>query len=138
MSRQEILVNVFTQLRNAGFVYNKGDFADKLDYNPSYVSSAFSGKRPNNLNAKFFRRILTTFPAVNETYLRTGCGEVLRTNNATYASGVLPFASVPGVPQTILDGLRAEQEVLHRRLNQIDQILDKLSKGYMTDHKHAC
>lgn len=139
MRRQEILLNVFTQLRKAGFVCNKGDFAQKLNYNPSYVSSAFSGSRPGNLSDKFFRRILTTFPAINESYLMTGCGEVLRgTAYEGYATGVLPFASAPGVPQNILDGLRAEQEVLHRRLNQIDRILVQLSGSVMYDCKRAC
>lgn len=50
-----------------------------------------------------------------------------------YATGILPFASVPGVPQNILDGLRAEQEVLHRRLNQIDRILAQLTGSIMND-----
>lgn len=128
MRRQEILLNVFTQLRNAGFVCNKGDFAKKLKYNISYVSSAFSGSRPGNLSDKFFQRILATFSAINESYLKTGCGEVLRgTAYEGYATGILPFATIPGVPQNILEGLRAEQEVLHRRLNQIDRILSQLT-----------
>ena len=69
----------------------------------------------------------------------TGCGEVLRgTAYEGYATGVLPFASVPGVPQNILDGLRAEQEALHRRLNQIDRILAQLSGSVAYDRKRAC
>lgn len=139
MRRQEILLNVFTQLRNAGFVCNKGDFAKKLKYNSSYVSSAFSGSRPGNLSDKFFRRILSTFPAINESYLMTGCGEVLRgAAYEGYATGILPFAPIPGVPQNILEGLRAEQEVLYRRLNQIDRILAQLTGSIVTDRKHAC
>lgn len=138
MSRHEILVNVFTQLRNAGFVFNKGDFASKLKYNSSYVSSAFSGSRPANLSDKFFRRILTTFPVVSEAYLMTGCGEVLRGQGTPYFSGILPFAPVEGVPQSILEGLLAEQEVLHRRLNQIDQMLARLTGSYTVERKRAC
>ena len=70
LTRSQILTNVFLQLRNAGYVYNKSDFARHLNYEGTYMSSRFSGNR--EVSDKTFARILTVFPQVSKTYLFSG------------------------------------------------------------------
>ena len=122
MTRSEILSNVFTQLRDAGFVYNKGDFARHLNYDPSYLSSRFSGNR--EISDKTFARILHVFPQVNRAYLFTGRGAILGENSG-------PREHVQSRPtisrgDSVVDALMAEREALLRRLEKINQVIDIL------------
>lgn len=135
MTRQEIFVNVFSQLKIAGIVRNKGDFARRLEYAPSYLSSAFSGNRPWNLSDKLFSKLLTVFPQVNETYVRTGCGEVLSCGTTQVLPGILTSTSIGH--STLLDSLIAEREAMYSRLDQINRIIEVLSPRELSI-KHAC
>lgn len=130
MTRSEILTNVFTQLRNAGFVYNKTDFARHLQYDQTYMSSRFTGNR--EISDKTFNRILKVFPQVNRAYLFTGEGEVLRTDFS-------PRLFLQGAPRensgdSLIDTLIAERDALQQRLDQINQVIDIL---FPRDMKNA-
>lgn len=126
MSRSEILTNVFTQLRNAGYVYNKTDFARHLRYDKTYMSSRFSGNR--EISDKTFARILKVFPQVNRTYLLTGQGQVLSIEEPRprLFGPTIPQASETG---SLLDSLIAERDGLQERLDRINQALDILCPG---------
>lgn len=123
MSRQEILTNVFLQLRTAGFVYNKGDFARRLNYDPCHLSSAFSGSR--SISRKLFNRILEIFPQVNSTYLRSGVGEVLNMPGPRQGSGII-FGERQNQVDPLLESLLAERESLLLRLDRVNQMIDIL------------
>lgn len=130
MTRSEILTNVFTQLRDAGFVYNKSDFARHLGYDQTYLSSRFTGNR--EISNRTFKRILEAFPQVNKVYLFTGEGDVLRTNFGprTISQSVL----YPNTGDSLVDTLLAERDALQTRLDQINQVISIL---YPRDMKSA-
>ena len=123
MTRQEIFTNVFTQLKNAGYVRNKGDFARRLNYAQSHISCAFSGNRQACLSDRLFSRILEVFPQVNETYVRTGIGSVLRTSGPSLFTGIMPYEH-PG--NSLLDCLLAERDSLRQSLERVNQMIDIL------------
>lgn len=123
MSRQEILKNVFLQLRAAGFVYNKGDFAHRLNYDPCHLSGAFSGSR--SISRKLLNRILEIFPQVNASYLRTGIGNVLNTSGPRQNSGII-LCDRQNQVDPLWESLLAERESLLLRLDQINQMISIL------------
>lgn len=123
MTRQEILSNVFFQLRNAGFVYNKGDFARRLHYDPSHMSSIFTGSR--KISNKVFNRILEVFPQVNELYLRTGVGFVLNASGPRNAAEtLLPTGQFDA---SLLATLLAEREAIRQNLDTLDRMIALIS-----------
>lgn len=122
MTRQEILSNVFFQLRNAGFVYNKGDFARRLHYDPSHMSSIFSGSR--KISNKVFNRILEVFPQVNELYLHTGVGFVLNASGPRNAAETLPMSQYDA---SLLATLLAEREAIRQNLDTLDRMIALIS-----------
>ena len=123
MTRQEIFTNIFTQLKNAGFVRNKGDFARRLDYAQTYISCAFSGNRQACLSDKLFSKILAVFPQVNETYVRTGTGSVLRTAGPNLFTGIMPYDDFES---SLLDCLITERESIRQSLERIEQMIQIL------------
>lgn len=127
MSRQEILVNVYTQLRNAGFVYNKGDFAHQLNYDPCHISSAFSGSR--TISDKFLARIHQVFPQVNEVYLRTGRGSVLETVGSREYTESLSLGLFRD--SYLIESLLAERDSIQRSLDRVNHLIDMLSRQNM-------
>lgn len=144
MTKQEILQNVFTQLRASGVVRNKQDFAEKIAYNYTCTSAAFNGEE-RYLNDRFFTRVLRAFPQVSEEYIRTGQGPVLVVDTETgevlgpQSTGILPFTESKTVPdgtftvdmERVLSAL-GEQQVLTRRaqeqtqraLEQVDKLIE--------------
>lgn len=127
MSRQEILVNVYTQLRNAGFVYNKGDFAHQLNYDPCHISSAFSGSR--TISDKFLARIHQVFPQVNEVYLRTGRGSVLETVGPREYTESLSLGLFRD--SYLIESFLAERDSIQRSLDRVNHLIDMLSRQNM-------
>lgn len=127
MTRAEILTNVFTQLREAGYVYNKTDFAHHLRYDPTYISSRLTGNR--EVSNKTLTRILKVFPQVNRDYLFTGKGEVLNTNTGPRLMGMNDRQEdVKGSP--LLETLIAERDVLLERLLRINQVIETYNPSF--------
>ena len=122
MTKHEILTNVYTQLRLAGYVWNKGDFAKRLDYFNSYMASAFTGKRQSHLNGKMFQRIQEVFPQVSANYLMNGEGPVLRTNRINTSFAPLPTVNTEA---SLLECLIAERETVRQSLSRIDQMIER-------------
>lgn len=122
MTRSEILTSVFTQLRAAGFVYNKSDFARHLGYDLAYLSSRFTGNR--SISNRTFARILNVFPQVSRSFLLTGEGEVLLTNfNPRNNSYGIPYVNTG---DNLIERLFAERDALQCRLDQINQVISIL------------
>ena len=77
MSRKDRLNEVYEYVRSHFPVHTKNDFADKLKYHRTYISSAMHGNE-KYLTDKLFMNICETFPNVfNLDYLLTGNGQLL-------------------------------------------------------------
>jgi hypothetical protein len=77
MGRKERLNEVYEYVRKHFPIHTQVDFAEKLKYHRTYISSAMHGNE-KNLTDKLFRNICETFPNVfNLDYLLTGEGELL-------------------------------------------------------------
>ena len=77
MSRKERLNEVYEYVRENFPIHTQSDFAEKLNYHRTYISSAMHGNE-KNLTDKLFQNICEVFPDVfNLDYLLTGNGELL-------------------------------------------------------------
>ena len=77
MSRKDRLNEVYEYVRSHFPVHTKNDFADKLKYHRTYISSAMHGNE-RYLTDKLFMNICETFPNVfNLDYLLHGHGQLL-------------------------------------------------------------
>lgn len=122
MTRQEILTNVFTQLKLAGYVKNKGDFARRLGYDHCHLAGAFSGSK--SVSNKLLSRILEVFPQVNEDYIRFGSGSVLL---GEYGA-IRNLISRDFVASSLLSVLMDERESIRLSLERVDQMIELLSQ----------
>ena len=78
MNRQEMLILVYDHLRNVGVVHTKKELAEKIGFEQTNLSSAFSGSH-KYLTDGLFERIGAAFPDIfNKNWLLTGEGEMLK------------------------------------------------------------
>ena len=81
MSRKDRLVEVYEHLRTHYPIHTKNDFAEKINYHRTYISSAMNGNE-RYLTDKLFMNICEAFPGVfNLDYLLTGEGELTLREN---------------------------------------------------------
>ncbi len=77
MSRKDRLNEVYEYVRSHYPVHTKNDFADKIKYHRTYISSAMHGNE-RYLTDKLFVNICEAFPdTFNLDYLLTGTGSLL-------------------------------------------------------------
>jgi transcriptional regulator with XRE-family HTH domain len=77
MGRKERLNEVYEYVRKHFPIHTQVDFAEKLKYHRTYISSAMHGNE-KNLTDKLFRNVCEAFPGVfNLDYLLTGEGSLL-------------------------------------------------------------
>lgn len=77
MERKERLNEVYEYVRKHYPIHTQVDFAEKLKYHRTYISSAMHGNE-KNLTDKLFRNICEVFPnTFNLDYLLTGEGQLL-------------------------------------------------------------
>lgn len=77
MSRKDRLNEVYEYVRSHYPVHTKNDFADKIKYHRTYISSAMHGN-DRYLTDKLFINICEAFPdTFNLDYLLTGNGQLL-------------------------------------------------------------
>ena len=142
MTKQEILLNVFNKLRVTGAIRNRQDFAEKIGYNYTCTSAALNGVQ-RYLNDRFFTRILMAFPQVNETYLRTGTGEIFTVDPETgevyepKSTGIMPMgtprpagdnAERAGQVERTIELITQQQELTRRQQEQTDRALEQVDK----------
>lgn len=97
MNRQEILIMVYDYLRSIGVVHTKKELAEKIGFEQTNLSSAFSGSH-KYLTDGLFERIDTAFPNIfNKNWLLTGEGEMLMDKEADLPEKY-PIDSEVGVP----------------------------------------
>ena len=81
MGRKEKLNEVYEYVRKHFPIHTQVDFAEKLKYHRTYISSAMHGNE-KNLTDKLFRNVCEVFPGVfNLDYLLTGEGSLLLNEN---------------------------------------------------------
>jgi phage I-like protein len=79
MSRKDRLNEVYEYVRSHYPVHTKNDFADKIKYHRTYISSAMHGNE-RYLTDKLFMNICEAFPGVYDIdYLLSGKGSLLKT-----------------------------------------------------------
>lgn len=82
MDRKDRLKEVYEYVRKHFPIHTQTDFADALNYNRAYISSAMHGNE-KNLTNKLFTNICEAFPGVfNLDYLLTGKGSLLAEETA--------------------------------------------------------
>lgn len=80
MARKDRLKEVFDYVRENFPIHTQSDFAEKIRYNRTYLSSAMHGNE-KNLTDKLFYNICAAYPNVfNLNYLLTGEGSLLQSN----------------------------------------------------------
>lgn len=83
MSRKDRLNEVYEYVRSHYPVHTKNDFADKIKYHRTYISSAMHGNN-RYLTDKLFINICEAFPdTFNLDYLLTGNGQLLNVQEET-------------------------------------------------------
>ena len=141
MTKQEILQNVYNQLRASGAVRNRQDFAEKIAYNYTCTSAALNGAE-RYLNDRFFTRVLRAFPQVSEEYIRTGQGPVLVVDTETgevagaSPTGILPLTNPAPNPEgaytveleRVLSALGEQQALTQRAQEQTQRALEQVDK----------
>lgn len=115
MTDKERFIEAINYLKKNRFVFNNADLAGVLDVSQSYVSLLISGKKP--ITDKLVKNIVTKFPQINNDWLLTGNGTMLRTESSSPSSAEqnveLSKKGVLMVPVMNLDargGLLANQE----------------------------
>ena len=152
MARKDRLKEVFDYVRENFPIHTQSDFAEKIRYNRTYLSSAMHGNE-KNLTDKLFYNICAAYPNVfNLNYLLTGEGSLLQSNKEAVLgrypapSGMvsedIPSESLPLWADTLIRIMSkqiAENEALHSELRnsinelsnlktQLSHLLQSLSK----------
>ena len=121
MSRKDRLFEVYEYVRTHYPVHTKNDFAEKIKYHRTYISSAMHGNE-KNLTDKLFTNICEAYPGVfNLDYLLNGTGDLLTPQEDAKSSEIENAASPNVVEQAanIIDlyaGLIKEIESLRSDL----------------------
>lgn len=152
MARKDRLKEVFDYVRENFPIHTQSDFAEKIRYNRTYLSSAMHGNE-KNLTDKLFYNICAAYPNVfNLNYLLTGEGSLLQSNKEAVLgrypapSGMVsedvPSESLPLWADTLIRIMSkqiSENEALHSELRrsiaevsdlktQLSHLLQSLSK----------
>lgn len=138
MARKDRLKEVFDYVRENFPIHTQSDFAEKIRYNRTYLSSAMHGNE-KNLTDKLFYNICAAYPNVfNLNYLLTGEGSLLQSNNEAVlgrypappgmVSEDVPSESLPLWADTLIRIMSkqiAENEALHSELRRsINEVLE--------------
>lgn len=78
------------ELRKRKKVYSQAEFAEIVGISRTQFSEIVTGKRI--LSDKAIHKIISAIPEINEEWLRTGEGEMLRSNTSTASGGSVSIA----------------------------------------------
>ena len=140
MGRKERLNEVYEYVRSHFPIHTQVEFAEKLKYHRTYISSAMNGNE-KNLTDKLFTNICETFPGVFDlNYLLTGDGTLLAptSESETQKDSVAESSPTPFIPSwadaffDIMTQQIKQNEALNRELRQsiekMNLLIDKLLK----------
>lgn len=126
-TKQDILINIYNKLRFAGIVLSRKDFAEKLEYNYTCISSAFGGSE-RYLNNKFFAKIIKTFPQVNPKYVEEGEGDVLINLDIPVYRETKEVKVDMEMLEKMVALIEKQNERTERALEQTDKALEQVNK----------
>lgn len=140
MGRKERLNEVYEYVRSHFPIHTQVEFAEKLKYHRTYISSAMNGNE-KNLTDKLFTNICEAFPGVFDlNYLLTGDGTLLATTSESEtqkdsAAELSPTPFIPSWADAFFDIMTQQikqNEALNRELRQsiekMNLLIDKLLK----------
>lgn len=141
MGRKERLNEVYEYVRSHFPIHTQVEFAEKLKYHRTYISSAMNGNE-KNLTDKLFTNICEAFPGVFDlNYLLTGEGALLAPTSESdtlkdSANESSPVAFIPSWADAFFDIMTQQikqNEALNRELRQsiekMNLLIDKLLKA---------
>lgn len=145
MGRKERLNEVYEYVRKNFPIHTQMDFAEKLKYHRTYISSAMHGNE-KNLTDKLFKNVCEAFPGTfNLNYLLTGEGELLAASSSVdRSSGMVSSPEpepTPVIPSwadaffSIMTQQIKQNEALNRELRQSIAEVNAL-KSDLTDLLH--
>jgi phage repressor protein C with HTH and peptisase S24 domain len=111
--RLKFLTEAFEHLRSLGKVHTQKEFAEKIGFDRSNLSSAFNGKE-QYLTDGLFERICNTYPDLfNLEYFLEDKGEMLKNNTGNNAQldKSAPYRLVPLVNLDFVGGMHGNSEV---------------------------
>ena len=140
MGRKERLNEVYEYVRSHFPIHTQVEFAEKLKYHRTYISSAMNGNE-KNLTDKLFTNICEAFPGVFDlNYLLTGDGTLLAptSESETQKDSAAESSPTPFIPSwadaffDIMTQQIKQNEALNRELRQsiekMNLLIDKLLK----------
>lgn len=83
---QRLKVLIF-ELRKRKKVYSQAEFAEIVGISRTQFSEIVTGKR--RLSDKAIHKIISAIPEINEEWLRTGAGEMLKSQTSTAENGAV-------------------------------------------------
>ena len=115
MTENERFARVIEALKERRLAFNNADLADVLGVSEAYVSLLKSGKK--DLSKKIVKNLVTKFPIINEAWLLTGEGEMLKGQAEVPEAGEKPAGSLDQVLEQYQQVL---SEMLELRKNNAD------------------
>ena len=112
MTENERFARVIEALKERRLAFNNADLADVLGVSEAYVSLLKSGKK--DLSKKIVKNLVTKFPIINEAWLLTGEGPMLK---GQAGAGEKPAGSLDQVLEQYQQVL---SEMLELRKNNAD------------------
>lgn len=115
MTKKERLNEVYQHLKSKGYVHTQVEFAKKIGYNKTNMSSAFAGNE-KYLTDSLFRKVCEVFPEINYDWLLTGFGNMLKSDS------IVPHSA--GESQNeLLQVVKQQSEIASKLIAQNEEIL---------------
>ena len=129
---------VIDVLKEQRIVLSDGEFASEVGIGKSQLSEVMSGKR--NASEKYILKMRTRFPEINEEWLRTGEGEMLKIASAVAENHSISIAGDDvrennihmNSDETIaklIDEVSAQRRLTEIALQQNSDLIAILAKG---------
>lgn len=127
MSKRERAKEVLSWLIYAKKLSSQKELAELMNYSPTVVSSAMTGKIP--LSDKLVRRICSMDDRLNPNWIMEGTGEMLRSDNENKASKAAAKPESPAVNENplsdqmknLVQTFAAESEKKDRKIKDLEQ-----------------
>lgn len=111
----ERLRQLIDLLKDQEIIYNDADFARKIEKSTSFLSLMINGKK--TISHYTINLIKQRFPMVNEDWLLTGEGEMLKKDNHPENEQVL-------IDRQVLDAIISQQKTIESQQRTIEKLMD--------------
>lgn len=107
------------------FAENEREMADKFGYTKSSFSQIINGKVP--LSEKFIKKLCSANENINEVWILSGEGEMLKTSQSE--TGVI------SVPINVWEVIKSQADSLKSKDRQIDELMSMLKEQIAENKK---